>query len=71
MSVERTEERRISSIETTLIGPLSDVLDAIESEMFDYDPRGYGTRVHEITWHPGGNGELRVRARVTRAKSCD
>lgn len=71
MSVERTVERKAFSIETMIAGPIKDVLAAIESEMANYDPRGYGTSVETIHWIPGGNGELRVVARISRSKSCD
>ena len=71
MSVERTEERLVSAVVTQLIGPLPDVLEAIKQEMKRYDPRGYATKVQQIIWHPGGNGELHVQARMWRAKSCD
>lgn len=71
MSVERTEERKAFSIETTISGPLKDVLSEIEGEFVNYDPRGYGTSVSTIHWAAGGNGELRVTARIRRSKSCD
>jgi hypothetical protein len=69
--IERTEEGNVSSIEIKLVGPLPEVLDAIEQEMERYDPRGYGTKVEKIWWHPGGTGALHVEARMWRAKSCD
>jgi hypothetical protein len=71
VSVERTVERKAFLIETTITGPLKDVLTEIEGEMKNYDPRGYGTSVSTIHWSPGGNGELRVMARISRSKSCD
>lgn len=56
----------VSMTEYRMSGDLENVLKAITALFGQYDPRGYGTRVHAIEH----NGEQYV-ARMSRSNSCE
>lgn len=69
MSAVAQQEQAIggSRTEYRLVGDLQSVFEAIILIFREYDPRGYGTRVADIS-HQDGN---LFAARVVRQNSCD
>jgi hypothetical protein len=59
--------RGVSSTEYRVIGPLHEVLQAIEGIFGEYPAAGYGTMVHTILLE----GYTDYVARVSHSNSCD
>lgn len=61
------ERPGVSMTEYRIVGELAAVFRAITGLFRQYNPMGYGTRVHEIAVGDGGQ----YAARVSRSNSCD
>lgn len=67
MSAAISHERKNSSTDTTVVGTLDEVFEAIKRLFTEYHPYGYGTSVSAIR-HAGSD---LYEARINRANSCD
>jgi hypothetical protein len=67
--LKRTSVTGEFTTKTEIRGPLDEVLEAIKSELVNYDPRGYGTSVDSL--HFAAHSDTEYVARMSRMNSCD